>query len=184
MECSLARKSFIITSILHMPWNQDDVIGYTFIFRIHLSGMKNLCVLKRIIWKLPLPGHGVGKPASLGTLPLCKQCLRKPLLLYKIACVSTVNADTPHTVTMHQAPISKWTRVCHYVHFRFCIVKNMLMLVKRLVIMPQYAFLIHLRGNVRVTLSTHTHSFTWSRIWVELRRIPLKVRAISAKINY
>ena len=42
--------------------------------------------------------HGVGKPASLGTLPSCKQSLTKPLSLCKIACVSTVNADTPQTV--------------------------------------------------------------------------------------
>ena len=50
---------------------------------------------------------GVGKPASLGTLPSHKQSLRKPLPLCKIACVSTVNADTPQTEIMHQASISK-----------------------------------------------------------------------------
>ena len=37
--------------------------------------------------------------------------------------------------------------------------------------MHQYAFLIHLRVNVRVTLSTHTRSFTWSGIWVELSKL-------------
>ena len=49
--------------------------------------------------------HGVGKPASLGILPSRKQSLRKPLPLCKTACVSTVNADTPQTVIMHQASI-------------------------------------------------------------------------------
>ena len=49
IEYSLARKAFIITLILQMPGNQDDVIGRILIFTTHLSGMKNLCVLKRII---------------------------------------------------------------------------------------------------------------------------------------
>ena len=52
--------------------------------------------------------HSVGKPASLGTVPSRKQFLRKPLFLVcKIACASTVNADTPQIATMHQASISK-----------------------------------------------------------------------------
>ena len=42
--------------------------------------------------------------------------------------------------------------------------------------MPQYAFLIHLRVNVRATPSTHTHSFTWSRICVELSSAVFKIR--------
>ena len=50
--------------------------------------------------------HGVGKPVGLGNLPSSKQSPRKPLPLRKIACVSTLNADTPPTV-MHQASISK-----------------------------------------------------------------------------
>ena len=51
--------------------------------------------------------------------------LRKPLPLCKIACVSTVNADTPQTAIMLQASISKWTRVFHYyVYFHFCPVKH------------------------------------------------------------
>ena len=41
--------------------------------------------------------------------------------------------------------------------------------------MPQYAFLGHLRINGRVTLSTHTHSFTWSRICVELSSAVFKI---------
>ena len=114
--------------------------------------------------------HSVGKPASVGSLPSRKQTLRKPLPLCKIAYVSTVNADTRQTVIIHQASISKWTRVFHYVHFHFCIVKNMLMKAKRLVIIPQYA-----RVNVGVTLSTHAHSFTWSRISVGLSSVVFKI---------
>ena len=49
MEYSVARKAAIITLILHMPWRK-----YFYQFRIHLSSMKNLCVLKRIMWKFPL----------------------------------------------------------------------------------------------------------------------------------
>ena len=122
LEHSPARKAFIII-ILHMPWNQDDFIGCIFIFRIHLSGMKNLCVLKRIIWKLPLPLVLVSRLAWAPCLHR-KQSLRKPLPRCKIVCVSTVNADTPQTVIIHQASISKWTRVFHYVHFHFCTVKT------------------------------------------------------------
>ena len=48
--------------------------------------------------------YGVGKPASLGTLPLRKQSRKKNLHLCKIACVvSTVNADAPQTVIVHHA---------------------------------------------------------------------------------
>ena len=153
-----------------MPWNKDDVIGCIFNFRIHLSGMKNAMCFEKNNMKTSFT-HGVRKPASLDTLPACKQSLRKPLPLCKIACVSTVNADTPQTVIMHQASISKWTRVIHYVHFHFCVVKNMLLSTKWLIIMPRYAFLIHLQVNVRVTLSTHTLSFTWSGICVELSKL-------------
>ena len=72
--------------------------------------------------------HGVGKLASLRTLPPRKHSLRKPLALCKIACVSTVHADIPQTVIMHQAPIWKWTRVVHYyVHFHICPVKKILL---------------------------------------------------------
>ena len=41
--------------------------------------------------------------------------------------------------------------------------------------MPQYAFLIHLRVNLTVTLSTHPHSFTWSGICVELSSAVFKI---------
>ena len=41
--------------------------------------------------------------------------------------------------------------------------------------MPQCAFLGHLRVSVRVTLSTHTHSFTWSRICIELSSAVFKI---------
>ena len=51
--------------------------------------------------------YGVGNPASLGNLLPRKQFLRKPLPLCKIAGVSTVNADTPQTVIMQQASMSK-----------------------------------------------------------------------------
>ena len=49
MEYSVARKVAIIAIILHMLLDPDDLIGCIFIFRIHLSSMKNRCVLKRII---------------------------------------------------------------------------------------------------------------------------------------
>ena len=131
MEYGLARKAFIITLILHMPWNQHDVIGCIFIFRKHLSGMKvmkNLCDLKRIIWKLPVPMASVSRRAWAPSLHVNspEQSLTKPLPLCKIAYVSTVYAGAPHTVIMHQVSISKWTRVFHYqVHFHLCTVKNM-----------------------------------------------------------
>ena len=60
---SVARKAGIITLILHMPWDLDDLIGCIFIFRKHLSSMKNLCVMKGIIWKLPLPMASVSRLA-------------------------------------------------------------------------------------------------------------------------
>ena len=53
--------------------------------------------------------HCVGKPGSLGTFAPHIQSLTKPLSICKIACVSTVNADTPETVIMHQAFIRKLT---------------------------------------------------------------------------
>ena len=90
--------------------------------------MKNLCVLKRILNVKTSFTYGLGKPASLGTLPPHKQYLRKPLPLCKIDCVSTVNADTPQAVIMHQRSISKLTRVSHYyVLFHFCPLKKMLL---------------------------------------------------------
>ena len=49
MEYSVARKAAILTLILHMPVNPDDLIGCLSNFRIHLSSMKNLCLLKIII---------------------------------------------------------------------------------------------------------------------------------------
>ena len=55
MEYSVARKVAIIAIILHMLLDPDDLIGCIFIFRIQLPSMKNLCVLKRIILKFPLP---------------------------------------------------------------------------------------------------------------------------------
>ena len=96
MEYSVAWKAAILTFILHMPWDPDNLIGCIFIFRIHLSSMKNLCVLKRIIWKFPLPIASVSWLLKLGN-----PGKKKPLALCKIACVSTVNADTPQTVIMH-----------------------------------------------------------------------------------
>ena len=51
--------------------------------------------------------HGVGKPASLGNLPPRKQSRGKSHSLCKIACVSTVNANTPQTVIMHHASTLK-----------------------------------------------------------------------------
>ena len=54
------------------------------------------------------------KTPCLGTFPSRnEQSLRKPLPVCKIACVSTMNADTPQPVIMHQASISKLTRVFH-----------------------------------------------------------------------
>ena len=41
--------------------------------------------------------------------------------------------------------------------------------------MPQYAFLGPLRVNVTVTLPTHTHSFTWSRICIRLSSAVFKI---------
>ena len=45
--------------------------------------------------------------------------------------------------------------------------------------MPQYAFLGHPRVNARVTLSKHTHYFTWLRICVRFRPISSAVFKIS-----
>ena len=148
-----------------MPWNPDDVIGCLFIFRIHLPSMKNLCVSKRKFT------HGVGKLASLGNLPSRKQSLRKPLPLCKIACVSTGNADTPPTV-MHHSSTSTWLASSIIsVLFHFCIVENMLLQAKRLVIIPQYAFLGHLRINVRVNYTINTYPFFYvikDLCWIKL----------------
>ena len=102
MVYSLARKAAIITLILHVSWDPDDLIGCLFIFWKHLSSMKNLslCFEKNT---MKISFTHVGKPAGLGTIPALKQSLIKPLPLCKIACVSTVNVDTvtPHTVIMH-----------------------------------------------------------------------------------
>ena len=65
-----------------MPWDPDDLIGCLFIFAgKHLSGMKNLklCFEKNNM-KISFT-HGVGEPASLGTLPPRKQSREKPLLV-------------------------------------------------------------------------------------------------------
>ena len=81
-----------------MQWNKDDLIGCRFTFWVYLSGMKNICVLKRILNMKTSFTHGLGKPASLGTLPPHKQSLRKPLPLLCIhsACwYSTGSNNTP-----------------------------------------------------------------------------------------
>ena len=112
--------------ILHMPWNPDDVIGCIFIFRIHLSSMENLCVLKKITWKLPLLMASVSRLACAPSPTSHKQSLRKPLPLRKISCVSTANADTPPTI-MYQASILMWLASSIIsVHFYFGTVKNLL----------------------------------------------------------
>ena len=101
--------------------------------------------VNRLAWEPSLHGNS---PWGNHSVQICK-----------IVCVSTVNADTEQTVIIHQAFISKWTGVFHhYVHFHFCLVKKMLLQDERLVVIPQSAFLGHLRVNLRVILSlTHTH---------------------------
>ena len=63
--------------------------------------------------------HGAGKPASLGTLPPRKQSLRKLLSICKIACVPTLNADTPQTVIVpapgiHIEVSTRLTLICSF----------------------------------------------------------------------
>ena len=66
LEYGLATKPFIITLILEMPWNQDDVIGCIFIFRWYIYlAWKNLAMCfekSNIKTSFTL---GVSKPASL-----------------------------------------------------------------------------------------------------------------------
>ena len=78
---------------------------YFYFQNIFIQHEKPLCFEEKIM-KTSF-AHGAGKLGSLGSLPLRKQSLRKLLSICKIACVSTINADTPQTVIMHQASISK-----------------------------------------------------------------------------
>ena len=143
-----------------MPWNPDDL----FTFRIYFSSMKNLCVLKRIIWTSFT--HGVGNSAGLGSLPPRKQSLRKPLSICKFFCVSTVNAAQDTTDNAPGIHIKVNLRLPIMFIFIFVVLKRCYCngwtaerlngwTAERLVIIPQDAFLGHLGVNLRVTLWTH-----------------------------
>ena len=84
IEFSIAWKAAIITLILHMPWDPDDLIGI-FIFWKHLFSMKPLCFEKNNM-KTSFT-HDVGKPASLGTLPWRKQSGENRFLSVNRLCI-------------------------------------------------------------------------------------------------
>ena len=79
------------------------LIGCIFTFRIFWSSMKNLCVFKRKMWKLPLPTAWESRVAWAPLLHIYRLSLTKPLSIFKIAWMC-IHSECWYTTDSNNAP--------------------------------------------------------------------------------